>query len=288
MKDDRFLEKPTTKRDTSWEAMYEALVVFRKENGHCNVSLNDAGNPALGRWVATQRFRRKINSLSPDRVRRLKEIGFVWSVSEASWEQMFSELVKISKKVGHCNIPAKWPENCKLATWVSNQRHKRKKGRLSRERIRRLNEIGFTWSAWSASESRKKRRIPADHPPDEPAPSGKDDTTADHGSGREIPRDCDMSNHTEEKLYNLAPDVYVQHNDHDEKIPVELAEYIAGHNGEWPAYIPLPDSPVKFLMGNPFMVKRRGIHWSGHGPLDPEIIEYVRENGVLPEWKQSQ
>ncbi len=268
--------------------MCDALVKFREEHGHCNVSLNDEEYLSLGRWVATQRFRRKINSLSPERVQRLKDIGFVWSVSESNWEQMFAELVRFKKKQGHCNVPAKWAENRKLATWVSNLRHKRKKGLLSRERICRLNEVGFLWAAWSKAADRRKKR---------PTTSCCDAKSKAFVKRCEIPSDpmpqeavedpADAMEHLEEKLYNVAPDVYVQHNDLDKELPPELRDYIEAHNGEWPPYIPLPPGRVEFVMGNPFMVKRRKVVWPGHGPLDPEIIEYANDNGVLPEWRPS-
>ena len=42
----------------------------------------------------------------------------------------------------------RWPkrEDGALATWCYTQRERRKKGRLSKERIRVLDEIGFVWS----------------------------------------------------------------------------------------------------------------------------------------------
>lgn len=281
-------EKPTTKRDTSWDSMYEALVEYREQFGHCNVSLREEEYLSLGRWVAAQRFRKKINALSPERIQRLTDLGFVWSVSEASWEQMFAELVSIKNRLGHCNVPAKWPENPKLATWISNQRHKRKKGLLSKERIGRLNEIGFLWSAWAKSANRKKKRPelarraadakPIKDPPREPLPAEPPEMPVE-------PEAIAEDEHSEEKLYNLAPGVYVQHNDHEEHLPLELREYIEAHHGEWPPFIPLPPCRVNFIMGNPFMVERRKICWSGQGPLDPEILDFVEDNGVLPEWR---
>lgn len=42
----------------------------------------------------------------------------------------------------------RWPkrEDGPLATWCYTQRERRKDGRLSKERIRALNEIGFVWN----------------------------------------------------------------------------------------------------------------------------------------------
>ncbi|NIN00079.1 MAG: DEAD/DEAH box helicase, partial [candidate division Zixibacteria bacterium] len=68
-----------------------------------------------------------------------------WDTLEATWEEMFSALVEYRKVHGDCNVPQTWPENPKLGHWISVQRRFREKGRLSKERIRRLVEIGFIW-----------------------------------------------------------------------------------------------------------------------------------------------
>ena len=39
----------------SWEERFDELVEFKDEFGHCNVSQNYAANPALAKWVRTQR-----------------------------------------------------------------------------------------------------------------------------------------------------------------------------------------------------------------------------------------
>jgi hypothetical protein len=69
-----------------------------------------------------------------------------WELHDAQWEKMFAALVGYKEKYGHCNVPRGWPENPKLANWVTTQRRRRKANRLSKERIRRLDELGFVWN----------------------------------------------------------------------------------------------------------------------------------------------
>ena len=102
----------------------------------------------LGSWVTNQRTNR--NKLGEDRIGRLSEIGFIWVRHETAWEMMFNALVDFKRKHEHCNVRSGNAQYRQLAIWVSGQRSNR--CRLSGERVRRLEEIGFVWdpfdSAW--------------------------------------------------------------------------------------------------------------------------------------------
>ncbi|NIN00078.1 MAG: hypothetical protein GTO24_19000, partial [candidate division Zixibacteria bacterium] len=97
--------------------------------------------------------------LSVERIRRLEELGFQWELIATAWEEMFSALLEYKKAHGDCNVPAKWSENPRLGRWVHKQRRDRKKSRLSTERIRRLDEVGFQWTIHRHERSPKKPRI---------------------------------------------------------------------------------------------------------------------------------
>jgi hypothetical protein len=125
--------------------MFSELLQFRSGHGDCRVPEKWRENPTLSTWVHTQRQARKKNWLSEERIRRLTEIGFIWDRRGDAWEQMFTELLDYSKTYGDCNVPAKWPENTCLGRWVSTQRDRKRIGRLSQARMRRLDEIGFAW-----------------------------------------------------------------------------------------------------------------------------------------------
>jgi hypothetical protein len=84
--------------------------------------------------------------LSTDRIGRLDEIGFDWDPRVSAWESMFRELKSYVGKFGDCDVPDKWSENPKLASWVGTQRSLKRKNRLPTDREARLNGIGFNWS----------------------------------------------------------------------------------------------------------------------------------------------
>ena len=53
-------------------------------------------------------------------------------------------LIEFKNKNGHCDVPCTYKDKLQLGTWIATQRIQREK--LSSERKKRLNEIGFTWS----------------------------------------------------------------------------------------------------------------------------------------------
>lgn len=59
-----------------------------------------------------------------------------------AWNSRLEELILYREEHGHCNVPH---GQGKLGYWVSFQRQRRNKGKLSRERIDRLDGVGFDW-----------------------------------------------------------------------------------------------------------------------------------------------
>lgn len=92
-----------------------------------------------------------VGRLTDERIRRLDELGFVWSIRD-DWQKHYDELKEYKKKHGHCNVPSRYSENRRLGIWVSSMRAAYKKadpGRsapLTQDRIDLLNQLGFTWT----------------------------------------------------------------------------------------------------------------------------------------------
>ena len=61
------------------------------------------------------------------------------------WFDQYEELRRFKEKEGHCCVPRRYKENPKLSSWVCNQREANKKKKLSNERKKMLNHIGFCW-----------------------------------------------------------------------------------------------------------------------------------------------
>jgi hypothetical protein len=240
-----------------WEEMFKALTSFCKQQGHCKVPANWKKNPQLGRWVAMQRYRRKLGELTAKEIERLDKLGFEWSPTGRVWDAMFERLLKFKKSQGHCDVPSQWARDLNLATWVSNQRHRNKKGALDPERVKRLNAIGFAWAVYGKDKTRKVSK-------------GKD--APPETAQAKVPD-------TEERLYHVVSE-YIQYNGVG-PLPAKLEKYIQQRGGVYPPYIPLPNRPLVFRMNGEHGGGRK-IEWGGKGLLPADVRDYLNENGVLP------
>ncbi len=247
-----------SRQSVNCEEMFRALEAFRKKNGHCQVQANWKENPQLGRWVAMQRYRRKIGELLPSHIARLDKLGFVWSPTDIGWDQMFEKLIQFKKRRGHCDVPSVWADDPQLASWVANQRHRKKTGTLMPDRAKRLEDLGFAWALYG----RKKMDMP----------------TAGKVTANPVPV---VSPVAEERLYHLSGE-YVQHNG-VAPLPPKLEKFVQQHRGEYPPYIPLPRGALTFIIQDETSAKGRKLKWKGQGPVPELVREYINENGILPQ-----
>ncbi|MDB3928938.1 helicase associated domain-containing protein [Paracoccaceae bacterium] len=128
-----------------WKAGFSKLLQFKEREGHCLVPnhLNEDDYP-LGKWVSRQRQAEQ--AMFPERKHRLDALGFVWNQLEHSWEAALSKLRQFKEREGHCIVPDKHNEDGhNLGKWVGKQRTN--KDKLTLDRIKRLNALGFVWKA---------------------------------------------------------------------------------------------------------------------------------------------
>lgn len=137
-----FIWEPT---EALWEEMFARLVAFSERIGHCNVPRTHE-DEALSNWIGTQRVWKKRNKMPVDRIDRLNNIGFVWDPNQADWEENLGKLSDYKARFGHTNVPAVWSEDRLLGKWLRWLRTARKKNKLSIERIKQLEELGFDWA----------------------------------------------------------------------------------------------------------------------------------------------
>jgi hypothetical protein len=244
----------------NWERMVQVLEAFKSQHGSCDVPANYPDDPALGRWVAVQRYRRKMNRLTGDQVTKLEQMGFIWAPGDRAWDRGLAQLADFKKQFGHCDVPAQCLTHLNLGSWVANQRHRKKTGKLSSDRIRKLEETGFKWFIYGMDGDKRKVSL-------------QTETVAPRKGKAEVP--------PETKIYNLGHDEFIQY-DGREPLPRELVQYARAHGGNLPPFILLPSEPTRFIMNSDGFGRERIIKWSGKGQLNEEILDYVRENGCLP------
>lgn len=163
-----------------WDRRFDELREFGNEHGHVDVPQRYSANPSLGRWVNTQRLQQRLRSegkksdMTPERYAKLDELGMVWYVKgPEQWNVRFDELIEYRREFADCNVPSRYAPNRKLGRWVSFQRTQyrlRGEGRhnhLTEERIRKLEDIGFSWTGVTtgAAHAMVKRPAPEAKPP---------------------------------------------------------------------------------------------------------------------------
>ena len=58
---------------------------------------------------------------------------------------MLGALCRFKKQNNHCNVPARFKDNPSLGKWVARIRRAHKNGKLSDQKIKPFNKLGFKW-----------------------------------------------------------------------------------------------------------------------------------------------
>mmetsp|Transcript_20467 Transcript_20467/g.29184 ORF Transcript_20467/g.29184 Transcript_20467/m.29184 type:complete len:846 (+) Transcript_20467:121-2658(+) len=142
-----------------WDARLYELKDYQERHGNCLVPQQYPENPQLGTWVSNQRKQYRLlkegkpSPMTEDRVKKLEDLGFVWSIfsHDAHWDTKLEELKEYKFQFGDCLVPEDYKDNLNLGIWVKYQRIQYKllrEGRpstMTSERIRELEKIGFVW-----------------------------------------------------------------------------------------------------------------------------------------------
>jgi hypothetical protein len=131
----------------NWQQQYRYLQTFIKN--HERFPRYDDKFPSgnfIGRWVCHQRDLHNAGKLEPDRHAALDRLGFIWDPRSDEWMRYFASLSKYLKQHGRMpGIHEEYPPGTKLGSWVKGQKDRHKKGLVSPERKRLLDDIGFMW-----------------------------------------------------------------------------------------------------------------------------------------------
>jgi hypothetical protein len=135
---------------------FQETLLYKESTGNPNAprGYETPEGYRLSSWQNTQRTNYKKGKLSPDRIKRLEEIGFTWEKQEKQFVEQFDwfkkgfqETLLYKENTGIPNVPKiyKTAEGYGLGAWQHNQKKKYWEGKLSPDRIKRLEEIGFKW-----------------------------------------------------------------------------------------------------------------------------------------------
>lgn len=154
----RFSQELTTEQRTllfggerlelRWRSLYERLKQYCADDGDADVPSGWKADRQLAAWVSNQRARRKKGVMLDEEFALLDELEVTWQSRDVgTWEDRLAEVTAFKARHEHCDIPTVFPENPKLGRFVNAMRTQRNAGKLSAERIAKLDAIGFAWAS---------------------------------------------------------------------------------------------------------------------------------------------
>jgi hypothetical protein len=128
-----------------WMETYRELQAYVAEGNNPNVP---SSHPAFGRWLTQQRQDYKADTLLPDRVSVLEELGVHFKPRKYShWIEMYPALQAYVDEGNNPNVPMSHPV---FGMWLSNQRGKYHNGTLLPRRAALLEKLGVVWHVYRA------------------------------------------------------------------------------------------------------------------------------------------
>ena len=174
-----------SRRTNTWNENFQRLVKWKEKHGTCYIP-DDSDDPemiTLHKWVTDQRVhykrhiaekeagssdannsakknsKRKLPTLTPEKIDKLQSIGFEFDARDAKWLQKLEVLLNYKQRYGDFLVPSNYPEDPTLSNWVASQRaqynlyKKGNKSHMTERRLKILNDVGFSFSV---NEERQK------------------------------------------------------------------------------------------------------------------------------------
>ena len=122
---------------------------YAQREGHAlpRVDCVEEGVP-IGKWASKQRHAFVTGRLSTERQARLESLpGWAWDANDARWYSHYRAMDTFANREGYSRPKKRWIENdLKVGGWAGDQRSAYHQGRLSADRIARLEALpGWTW-----------------------------------------------------------------------------------------------------------------------------------------------
>ncbi|MFD5615141.1 Helicase associated domain protein [Kitasatospora sp. NPDC127060] len=134
----------------AWENAYQAAVDYHAAKGSLRIpqGYTESSGFQLGRWINRQRAQYRAGRLSSDRAERLTQLGMVWNVLDADWQNCLAAARAYREQQGHLDVPEDYtaPDGTPLGQTLSHLRASRRKGTIAAERAAVLDELGMIWA----------------------------------------------------------------------------------------------------------------------------------------------
>jgi len=145
--------KPKGKQIISFDRRIEVLRKFKQKHGHCDPDKSSKDYKCSHEVPVCIQGEGPLK-LTQDRILHLEEIGFKWilpppiDTTNISFDQCIEKLKDFEDKHGHCDLRLSSKDHTSLSMWchsIRNSHNEQGKMKITEDRIRRLEEIGFKW-----------------------------------------------------------------------------------------------------------------------------------------------
>eukprot|EP01119_Soliformovum_irregulare_P025233 TRINITY_DN9291_c0_g1_i1.p1 TRINITY_DN9291_c0_g1~~TRINITY_DN9291_c0_g1_i1.p1 ORF type:complete len:407 (-),score=87.37 TRINITY_DN9291_c0_g1_i1:81-1301(-) len=168
-------ERKTKRAKTDWMDRFEDLKKFWEKEGHCNLSYLE--HSELYGWLHRQKHLSRKGELTRERQDLLSSIGIIF---ELHWDEMFAQFKTFKDSNEEWSVSIE--DDPKLKYWLWMQSCSWKSGKLSEERVKKLEDVGLSLVDSSIKfRYPKKKHIVAEETPLEDHP---DDSCLEKKSDR--------------------------------------------------------------------------------------------------------
>ena len=167
-------------KDERWMSSYHQAEHYKSKHGKFPARTDTSEEAVtIYRWIANQKQNFKNGTLSKERKKLLESVGILVKAksSEDSWNENYALLTNFLQKNSRfpTTTDAQLNESVyAVYRWMLHQRESYKKGRLSQDRIEKLESIGFVWDAkrdlWNRQFELLEKFVEINHRP----PNAKD------------------------------------------------------------------------------------------------------------------
>lgn len=147
-----FIWKPREKAgNDSSQKLFQETLRYKEENNGDPHALRKYVTPEgfkLGAWQDNYRKKFARGCISKETAKAFADIGFAWKKQDWEFERHFKATLKYKKQNNekpNARRKYKTPEGLKLGTWQHYLISSYKSNKLSEDRIKRLEKIGFVW-----------------------------------------------------------------------------------------------------------------------------------------------
>lgn len=128
-----------------WNKMFRLLLDYKEEFGNVDIPKRENyKGERLGLWCNQRRkeYKEKKATMTPEKIKQLEEIGFVFDPLEKEWIRRFEQYKRYTEEHGNPYISRRTDyEGEHLGAWVETQRKRYQEGKLSEERQLKLLQV---------------------------------------------------------------------------------------------------------------------------------------------------